>query len=44
MRLRRVPQKYCFSQFYEVCAKGDRYGHGEMGYGVNNCQKFNIQP
>ncbi|KAI7190067.1 amidase signature enzyme [Hortaea werneckii] len=36
-----IPQKYCLSQFYEVCAKGDKYGHGVGSYGRNDCQEFN---
>ena len=37
-----IPQKYCFSQFYEVCAKGDRYGHGAQAFAEGDCQEFNL--
>lgn len=38
-----IPQKYCLSQFYEVCAQGDQSGHGRRSYGVGACQEFNLQ-
>ncbi|TKX23014.1 hypothetical protein C1H76_4753 [Elsinoe australis] len=28
-----VPQKYCHSQFYETCARGNMKGYGKMFYG-----------
>lgn len=37
-----IPQKYCFSQFYEVCAKGDKYGHGAQAFAEGQCQEFNL--
>lgn len=38
-----IPQKYCLSQFYETCARGDKYGHGARNYGKGGCQEFNLQ-
>jgi hypothetical protein len=38
-----IPQKYCLSQFYETCARGDKYGHGMRSYGKGGCQEFNLQ-
>lgn len=38
-----IPQQYCLSQFYETCAKGDKFGHGVRSYGVGKCQEFNLQ-
>lgn len=38
-----IPQKYCLSQFYETCARGDKYGHGVRSYGKGGCQEFNLQ-
>lgn len=38
-----IPQKYCLSQFYETCAKGNKSGHGKRSYGVGQCQEFNLQ-
>jgi hypothetical protein len=38
-----VPQKYCFEQFYETCAKGDDKGRGRRSYGAGLCQEFNLQ-
>lgn len=38
-----IPQKYCLQQFYEVCARGNKSGHGRGSYGVGQCQEFNLQ-
>ena len=38
-----IPQRYCLSQFYEICARGDKYGHGVGRYGRGGCQEFNLQ-
>lgn len=37
-----VPQEYCFSQFYHLCATGDKYGQNHAYYGRNNCQSWHI--
>lgn len=38
-----IPQKYCLQQFMEVCARGDKWGHGVRSYGKGDCQEFNLQ-
>lgn len=35
-----VPQEYCISQFYEMCAEGDLHGYANRNYG--NCQYWSI--
>lgn len=35
-----VPQVFCFSQFYSMCAQGDNVGTNTRYYGGNNCQKW----
>ncbi|KAK4901819.1 hypothetical protein LTS10_011306 [Elasticomyces elasticus] len=36
-----VPQKYCLSQLYNMCAQGDGAGsYGARFYGNNNCQTW----
>ncbi|TKA34317.1 hypothetical protein B0A50_00297 [Salinomyces thailandicus] len=37
-----VPSKYCYSQMYHVCATGGKKGHGNIAYGPNGCQLFEI--
>ncbi|KAK3109871.1 hypothetical protein LTR53_016417 [Teratosphaeriaceae sp. CCFEE 6253] len=37
-----VPQKYCFSQFWNMCAWGGHHGGSVRHYGTNNCQKWVI--
>ena len=46
-----VPQQYCYSQFYDICAKGSQHGRG-IGYygrqlpgnGGGRCQTWMIAP
>ncbi|KXT12646.1 hypothetical protein AC579_4211 [Pseudocercospora musae] len=37
-----VPQKYCKSQFYELCNRGDSNGANGARYGRNACQWWRI--
>ena len=37
-----VPAEYCMSQFYTMCARGDKYGQNTAKYGRNNCQSWHI--
>nr|OQO32572.1 hypothetical protein B0A51_00136 [Rachicladosporium sp. CCFEE 5018] len=37
-----VPQKYCFSQMYDICANGGPHGGGRGWYGTNRCQEWSI--
>ncbi|KAI7088669.1 hypothetical protein KC356_g3099 [Hortaea werneckii] len=39
-----VPQKYCMSQFKNMCAKAGKgyYGASEKRFGRNKCQKWSI--
>jgi len=34
----KVPQEYCFSQFYARCAGGGKHGASTALYGANNWQ------
>ncbi|KAF2864043.1 hypothetical protein K470DRAFT_50583 [Piedraia hortae CBS 480.64] len=38
-----IPQKYCLSQFFNMCAHGDRNGQATASYGTHGCQKWQIQ-
>ncbi|GAB7359933.1 hypothetical protein MBLNU230_g7459t1 [Neophaeotheca triangularis] len=38
-----IPRKYCYSQMFATCAKGDKYGEGFRKYGKNKCQEFSIK-
>ncbi|KXT11232.1 hypothetical protein AC579_5559 [Pseudocercospora musae] len=35
-----IPQQYCLSQFYHICATGGPRGMGSKKYGRNGCQKW----
>ncbi|KXT03318.1 hypothetical protein AC578_3997 [Pseudocercospora eumusae] len=35
-----IPQQYCLSQFYSICATGGPRGMGSKKYGRNGCQKW----
>ena len=37
-----IPQEYCFSQFYQICANGNEHGTGAKYYGRNGCQRWLI--
>ncbi|KAK5138250.1 hypothetical protein LTR08_003311 [Meristemomyces frigidus] len=37
-----VPQKYCLSQFYEMCAYSNKKGAQTNAYGRNGCQSWKI--
>ncbi|CAK4034937.1 Hypothetical predicted protein [Lecanosticta acicola] len=37
-----VPQEYCMSQLYDICAKGDKFGEGNARFGRNKCQEWRI--
>ena len=37
-----VPQKYCFSQLYEICATGNDHGGHTKSYGTKGCQALTI--
>ncbi|KAK5716446.1 hypothetical protein LTR15_009337 [Elasticomyces elasticus] len=37
-----VPQQYCMSQFFEMCAQGGKHGGSKRNYGNNGCQKWEI--
>lgn len=39
-----VPQQYCLSQFFAICATGmrDGTGHAAFGAGSRKCQGWNI--
>ncbi|GAB7364749.1 hypothetical protein MBLNU230_g5547t1 [Neophaeotheca triangularis] len=37
-----VPQKYCYSQFYAMCARGDSDGRRNAQFGRNKCQTWSI--
>ena len=37
-----VPQKYCKSQFYDMCAHADKNGESTRHYGNGKCQEWGI--
>ncbi|KAK5729603.1 hypothetical protein LTR17_011790 [Elasticomyces elasticus] len=37
-----VPQQYCMSQFFEMCAQGGKHGAKKRNFGNNGCQKWEI--
>lgn len=39
-----VPYQYCISQFYHICAVGDKKGQGKKKYGRNGCQEWYVNP
>jgi len=38
-----IPQEYCYSQFYNMCATGGRAGQNERSYGRDSCQDWTIE-
>ncbi|KAJ9618429.1 hypothetical protein H2203_009025 [Taxawa tesnikishii (nom. ined.)] len=38
-----VPREFCSSQFWHVCAHGDKTGRGKGYYGGDGCQQFIIE-
>ncbi|TKA83192.1 hypothetical protein B0A55_00678 [Friedmanniomyces simplex] len=37
-----VPQQYCLSQLYQICAVGGKHGAGTANYGNVGCQHWKI--
>ncbi|KAK5700287.1 hypothetical protein LTR17_023044 [Elasticomyces elasticus] len=38
-----VPQQYCMSQLFEMCAQGGKHGAKKRKFGNGGCQKWEIE-
>ncbi|KAK3109872.1 hypothetical protein LTR53_016418 [Teratosphaeriaceae sp. CCFEE 6253] len=38
-----IPEKYCYSQLFNMCAHGGKHGGSSHHYGNNNCQHWKIK-